>query len=299
MRVRSRLAAVALVAASCTDPGSTSCPPGVLACDPPAPPDCEGDACTGDPAPPPQLVCPGGGDWCGSNGVQNGVPDTLYHCPGSGQPPTSGDACSAGCAVMPAGTNDFCKVTAACASGGDYCGNDTLGGPASVLFHCAAAGQAPPSWTACGNGCIVEQAGWPDFCAGTCSGAGQTALSWEAGQLGGGNSWSEYCLGFVNNAYRAAGHAIGYLQTPDAQSSLNAAIAHGGFVGWNGTCPCGGILYWSANACNGNFGHVVLCNGDGTVSTSGWPGFAGNSHATLPWLDGQECGHLPAGYILP
>jgi hypothetical protein len=62
---------------------------------------------------------------------------------------------------------------------------------------------------------------------------------------------------------------------------------------------CGAILYWPANTCNGEDGHVVICNGDGTVSTSGWPGFAGGTSTTITWLDGEECGATPAGYIVP
>jgi hypothetical protein len=71
------------------------------------------------------------------------------------------------------------------------------------------------------------------------------------------------------------------------------------FVYWNGSCPCGAVVYWPATSCNGNFGHVAICNGDGTVSTSGWPGFAGSSHTTIAWLDTMECGTHPVGYIVP
>jgi hypothetical protein len=245
--------------------------------------------------------CPGGGDYCGGDGVQGGDANTLYHCPGAGQPPSGSQACSNGCTIEPAGTNDFCAGATTCPTAGDYCGNDQLGGPANVLYHCTAAGQPPTSNTPCSGGCVVEPQGQNDVCAGGggCSATGQAALNWEANQLNGGNSWSDYCLGFVNQAYQAAGRKIGYLQAPDANTALGEAEAAGGFVGWNGNCPCGAVLFWSANSCNGEFGHVVICNGDGTASTSGWPGFNGNTHASISWLDGQECGHTPSGYILP
>ena len=247
------------------------------------------------------LSCPGSGDYCGADGVQGGDPNTLYHCPGAGQPPSGSSACSGGCTIEPAGTNDFCAVTSPCPSGGDYCGNDMLNGPSNVLFHCSAAGQPPSSSTVCSSGCVQMPQGQNDVCAGTggCSALGQAALNWEANQLNGGNSWSDYCLGFVNTAYQNAGDVLSYLQAPDANTSLGWAQGTGSFVPWNGSCPCGGILYWSANSCNGEWGHVVICNGDGTVSTSGWPGFSGSTNATITWLDGKECGNTPSGYILP
>lgn len=245
----------------------------------------------------PAITCPGAGDWCGSDGVQGGDPGTLYHCAAAGQAPSSGEPCAAGCEQMPAGTNDFCAT--ACPSAGDYCGDDKLGGPGGFLFHCAAAGQAPASYTACSGACVTEPQGYDDFCAGACSAQGASALQWEASELAAGNSYSDYCLGFVNQAYQHAGQALGYLQQYDAQHALAAAQATGQFVAWNGTCPCGGILFWSANACNADYGHVVICNGDGTVSTSGWPGYGGSPHADIGWLSTEECGNAPAGYILP
>jgi hypothetical protein len=153
----------------------------------------------------------------------------------------------------------------------------------------------------CSGGCTVEPAGTNDVCAGEggCSALGQAALNWEAGQLNSGNAWSDYCLGFVNNAYAHAGNSPSYLHLADANASLDAARATGQFVPWNGTCPCGAILYWAANQCNAYYGHVVICNGDGTASTSGWPGFGGSTDASISWLDGSECGNTPAGYILP
>ena len=248
----------------------------------------------------PSQSCPGSGDYCGGDGVQGGDPNTLYHCPGSGLPPSSGDPCSMGCTIMPAGTNDFCSLTTACPTAGDYCGNDGLNGPSGVLFHCAAGGQAPTSWTTCDSGCIVEPQGQNDLCSGgACGTFGQAALDWETSQLNSGNSWSDYCLGFVNQAFQAAGDYLWWLQEPNANASLADAEGLAGFTWWNGSCPCGAILYWAANACNGEWGHIVICNGDGTVSTSGWPGYGGSTSASISWLDGQECGNTPTGYIVP
>ncbi len=246
------------------------------------------------------LTCPGAGDYCGADGVQGGDANTLYHCPGAGQPPSSSEGCANGCSIQPQGVPDFCLQKLDCPGAGDYCGNDGVGGAPNVLYHCNGANQPPASSTTCVAGCNVQPMGVPDFCnAQGCTQLGQAALNWEANQLNTGHCWCGLCLGFVNNAFAAAGNSPAYLHLATAADSLDAARATGKFVNWNGSCPCGAILYWDANQCNGEDGHVVICNGDGTVSTSGWNGFAGATHATITWLDGMECGHTPAGYILP
>jgi hypothetical protein len=51
----------------------------------------------------------GDGRYCGGNGV-DGDPGTLYVCAGGNA--TVLEACAAGCAAQPAGTNDFCNVKA-------------------------------------------------------------------------------------------------------------------------------------------------------------------------------------------
>jgi hypothetical protein len=248
------------------------------------------------------LTCPSAGDYCGSDGV-NGDASTLYHCAAAGEPPSSSQPCANGCSVQPAGTDDYCVPDLKCPTAGDYCGNDGVGGPANVLYHCAAAGQPPTSSTTCAMGCAIEPQGVSDVCAGAngCSAQGAAALAWEAGQLNSGNSWSDLCLGFVNNAYANAtgGNSPWYFGAAGAAASLGQARGTGRFVNWNGSCPCGAALYWDANACNANWGHIVICNGDGTVSTSGWPGYGGSTSASISWLDQEECGHAPAGYILP
>lgn len=63
------------------------------------------------PPPPPQVICegPSAGLYCGNDMVQNGDPDTLYDCPGSGKAPTSATPCKNGCVVEPQGQNDQCK----------------------------------------------------------------------------------------------------------------------------------------------------------------------------------------------
>ncbi|MEO8551910.1 MAG: M23 family metallopeptidase [Kofleriaceae bacterium] len=49
-----------------------------------------------------------GGAYCGGDHVANADPDTLYECPVAGEPPTSAQACPAGCKIEPSGTEDRC-----------------------------------------------------------------------------------------------------------------------------------------------------------------------------------------------
>jgi len=254
-----------------------------------------GDAAAPDAVPPPPDLCTAAGDYCGGNGIAGDVA-TLYHCTGAGVMPAA-KACALGCTKMPAGTNDFCAV--ACPTGGGYCGDNGVGGPAGYLFHCSAAGAPPASYSRCNTVCLHEPTGIDDLCANGCSAAGASALQWEANELGAGNSYSDLCLGFANQAYKHAGMTLAYLQQYDAYDALLAAEATGHFVAWNGACPCGALLFWGQNACNGNFGHIVICTGDGDMSTACWPGFGGTPDMSIAWMSMEECGHAPAGYIVP
>ncbi len=188
---------------------------------------------------------------------------------------------------------------------GAYCGNDNVqNGVASTLYQCPGAGQAPTSSQVCGNGCTVAPTGTADFCAGggtsgSCSAAGQAALAWEASQLAAGHSYSNLCLGFVEGAYHAANVWPTWLSGVDAVASMTQAEQRAGFVPWSGSCPCGAVIYWPACSLNGNDGHVAICNGDGTASTSGWPGYAGATHASIASLSSAECGLPPVGYLVP
>ena len=195
-----------------------------------------------------------------------------------------------------------------CTGSGDYCGFDTLRGGTSALYHCTAAGQHPASVTVCGNGCDVKSAGVADACApppppppaSQCSATGRAALDWEAAQINAGNSYSDLCLGFVNSAFvNGAGVHYPELVRYSAKDSLAAYQAEGKLQAWNGDAPCGSIVFWSANSCNGDYGHIVIANGDGTVSTSGWPGYGGGTHVGIGWLDGMECRNAPAGFVAP
>jgi hypothetical protein len=259
------------------------------------------DSCAGS-----TPVCPGAGAYCGGDGVTNGNPSTLYQCPGAGSAPSSATPCSNGCSVQPAGTNDSCKLS--CPGTGDYCGSDGVsGGDASTLYQCPGAGQAPSSATPCSAGCHVNPAGTNDVCNGSCGGAMGNALAFQAAKIAQGRGgacngsppgcYSEWCLGFVNDALSYAGLPAMY--APSAADAMNNQINRGNFVYWNGSCPCGKILFWAGNSCNAGWGHVVICNGDGTVSTSGWSNYGGSTHASISWLIGQECGRAPAGYASP
>lgn len=56
----------------------------------------------------PGPTCPGPGDYCGSDGIAGGDPDTLYHCPGAGMAPSSSEFCANGCQSLPPGIPDVC-----------------------------------------------------------------------------------------------------------------------------------------------------------------------------------------------
>jgi hypothetical protein len=119
----------------------------------PVPPDL---AVPGPPAP----VCSAFGYFCGSDQVQNGVPDTLYNCPGPGAP-TSSQACALGCLTRPNMRNDFCRTANGCPNSppGYWCGNDQLGGDPNWLYYCLTVGAQPESAHPCAHGCtsIVNQ----------------------------------------------------------------------------------------------------------------------------------------------
>jgi hypothetical protein len=251
-------------------------------------------------------TCPGAGWYCGGDQM-DGDPSTLYSCSSAGAAPDSSQFCSSGCSVEAAGTPDVCASGGpACPGSGAYCGSDGVtGGDPNTLYQCTGAGAAPTSSSSCANGCSIQPAGMPDVCAGgggngaSCSAAGQSALGWEAGELAGGNSYSDECLAFVNQAYQAAGLTLGYLQQQTAAEAMASAQSSANYTGWGGACPCGAILFWDANSCNGWDGHVAICNGDGTVSTSGWPGFGGNTSADIGWMTQEECNNAPDGYVVP
>src|SRR5262249_31592691 len=132
------------------------------------------------------------GDYCGSDGVQGGDAQTLYHCPGAGQAPSSSQACAQGCSVQPAGTNDFCNAGQICPAAGGYLGGGAVGGGADTVYHFGAGGQAPSSSTACANGCVVEAQGTNDHCksAMVCPTAGDYCGS---DQLGGDANTLYHC----------------------------------------------------------------------------------------------------------
>jgi hypothetical protein len=50
------------------------------------------------------------GAYCGSGEMQDADPNTLYQCPGAGQPPSSSTPCPAGCIVEAPGTADHCAA---------------------------------------------------------------------------------------------------------------------------------------------------------------------------------------------
>jgi hypothetical protein len=59
------------------------------------------------------LDCPTAGTYCGFDGIRGGT-NVLYECSKTGGAPAKATVCGKGCAVMPAGTPDYCKGEVAC-----------------------------------------------------------------------------------------------------------------------------------------------------------------------------------------
>ncbi len=241
--------------------------------------------------------CPSGnGAYCGNDGLGLDA-NTLYNCQNGVV--TVKEQCSNGCLVAPPGTPDSCYSggSTGCPSGdGLYCGSDGVGGDPDTLYQCS--GGTLTQIQHCANGCVTASAGQSDYCQNSCSGTANAALQWEASQLSCCSAdWSDWCLKFVYQAYSAAGMNISLIAAPSAKDALHQ-VENAGKLTYNENPPCGAILFWDATSCNGGWGHVVIANGDGTVSTSGWPGYAGSTHATISWLDTMECTSAK-GWFMP
>ncbi len=182
---------------------------------------------------------------------------------------------------------------------GKYCGSDSVGGDPDTLYDCTNGVLTVVEH--CDNGCVTEPQGTPDHChhsqAG-CSSAGSDALAWEASQLSCcAVDWENWCLKFVIDAYQNAGQDIPLISAGTAALAL-ANVKDAGKLTADENPPCGAILFWSASSANGGDGHVVISNGDGTVSSSGWPGWTGSTNAQISWLDQMENASA-AGWFLP
>jgi hypothetical protein len=145
-----------------------------------------------------------------------------------------------------------------------------------------------------GNACTNSQTQ-------TCSALAQSAISWETQQLATQYNYADLCLGFVYGAYKAAGETPYWLTGATAAASLATARADPAWVPWNGSCPCGAVVYWESSSCNGFDGHVAICTGDGSASSSGWYGKSPwpGGKQTISWLSSMECAQPPAGYLCP
>ena len=237
--------------------------------------------------------CPDGdGDYCGE--AVGGDDHVLYHCAGGTL--TVKQTCPGQCYRNAPDAPDSC---AGCPDGdGLFCGG-AVGGDGQVLYRCA--DGALTAVQQCAGPCQPGGGGAEDHCpaSNACTSLGRAALDWEAHQLAIGNSYSDYCLAFVYQAYRyGAGLIIGDLQAPAAVDAWHNMQRDGRAHPWTGSAPpCGAIMFWEANSCNGGYGHVAISNGDGTLSTSGWPGFGGSPRVTTDWMDRMDCGHLPAGWV--
>ena len=231
----------------------------------------------------------GNGLYCGQALGLNG--NTLYNCQNGVV--TVQQQCGSACQQMPAGTNDTCGN---CPQGnGLYCGQ-ALSLDGNTLYTCNNGVVAVSQQ--CNGACRQMPAGQNDQCPSTCDSYGQAAIAWQAAQLAAGNSWSDLCLGFASHAYSdGAGVAVAEMQQYSAVDSLHAFQNAGKLHAWDGSAPpCGALILWDINRCNGYYGHIGISNGDGTMTTAGWPGFGGSTHVTIGWMSGMECSNAPAGW---
>lgn len=109
--------------------------------------------------------CPNKGYYCGNNGLGKD-PNNLYYCSAAGSTtPTLATDCGFTCTIMPHGYDDKC-VSGSCANtygpGGNYCGNDKIGGDANSLYRCE--NYLPKGAAYCSGGCATAPAGTNDYC---------------------------------------------------------------------------------------------------------------------------------------
>src|SRR5262252_8196400 len=98
------------------------------------------------------LSCPGGGYYCGSDGVAGGDPNTVYYCPGAGQAPTVAQPCTSSCSTQPAGTNDFCS----CLTGGTVEGIDVSVYQGTIDWNAVAGAGIGFAFTRVGEGTNLD-----------------------------------------------------------------------------------------------------------------------------------------------
>jgi muramidase (phage lysozyme) len=115
--------------------------------------------CNGGGGGPTGGSCTKGGAYCGGDKV-SGDSSTLYRCEGPGTPSVIAH-CAAGCQVM-SGTDDVCRGSGGCDSGGFYCGGDKVTGDPNTLYRCTGGSSGTVSQH-CANGCSVNS-GRDDSC---------------------------------------------------------------------------------------------------------------------------------------
>jgi hypothetical protein len=113
------------------------------------------------------AICPAtgvfAGAWCGSDGVTNGDPMSLYHCAAASAAPDAIKMCAHGCTTRASGVNDFCTPANNCPLVSDLCGDDGLMGDPDELYKCPVAGQQPTTSVVCLHGC-QNRPGMNDIC---------------------------------------------------------------------------------------------------------------------------------------
>lgn len=143
---------------------------------------------------------------------------------------------------------------------------------------------------------VAGAAGEAACSGGSSSSAGQGAISWARGYLG-QDYMAGHCLGFVMQAYSAAGLDIGGADTAALYWSQNPK---GYPSGTDTNPPVGALVFWGATS-NNDAGHVGIYEGNDTVlSTQSWPSNAGGDVVHEFSLSGRNAAGYPyLGWINP
>lgn len=108
------------------------------------------------------------------------------------------------------------------------------------------------------------------------------AVAWARAQLG-ATGWNNLCERFVEQAYGTSGrYASAYAHYQDALRR--------GVVRTTGTPPAGAIVFFDRAAVNGNYGHVMISEGNGNYITSATT----VRRVSLSWPGARYLGWAPA-----
>jgi Peptidase family M23 len=141
---------------------------------------CSGGICTAGPPTCPSGTCGyragwcGAGAYCGSSGIINGMPDTLYQCNSSSGLASVINSCGGYQCIFRPGLDDVCAFgPPTCPVNGNgwygsglYCGRAQGMGYAEpyVVYYCSCPGCRASANQTCSSNCVVAPNGYNDHC---------------------------------------------------------------------------------------------------------------------------------------